>query len=177
MSIFSDLDDPSLCVIHDKYLTCLRTFTKKHFPSQPNRVEELLVRLPEVRFRIVHRSFIKRKKLILQHYILFLNIWQTFCNILSFRWKKPPLFCWNQKCFTCHFYWILRLDNNILNTFVAVDSKEENKRISISNSEQLWWQKKHYILPPNLFKISFVKQFKLKEWQNASFVNVIWDIL
>jgi hypothetical protein len=44
-----DLDDPSLCVIHDKYLTCLRTFTKKHFPSQPNRVEELLVRLPEVK--------------------------------------------------------------------------------------------------------------------------------
>ena len=40
----ADLDDPSLCVIHDKYLTCLRTFTKKHFPSQPNRVEELLVR-------------------------------------------------------------------------------------------------------------------------------------
>ena len=43
-----DLDDPSLSVIHDKYLTCLRTFTKKHFPNQPNRVEELLVRLPEV---------------------------------------------------------------------------------------------------------------------------------
>jgi hypothetical protein len=26
----------------------LRTFTRKHFPNQPNRVEDLLVRLPEV---------------------------------------------------------------------------------------------------------------------------------
>lgn len=43
-----DIDDPSLNVIYDKYLSCLRTFTRKHFPSQPNRVEELLVRLPEV---------------------------------------------------------------------------------------------------------------------------------
>ena len=46
------MDDPSLSVIHDKYLTCLRTFTKKHFPNQPNRVEELLVRLPEVSLSI-----------------------------------------------------------------------------------------------------------------------------
>ncbi len=44
----ADLEDPALDVIHEKYLTCLRTFAKKHFPSQPNRVEELLVRLPEV---------------------------------------------------------------------------------------------------------------------------------
>ena len=48
LCLILDLDDPSLSVIHDKYLTCLRTFTKKHFPNQPNRVEELLVRLPEV---------------------------------------------------------------------------------------------------------------------------------
>ena len=46
--LVSDLDDPSLCVIHDKYLTCLSNFARKHFPHQPNRVEELLVRLPEV---------------------------------------------------------------------------------------------------------------------------------
>lgn len=43
-----DVDNPTLDVIHEKYLTCLRTFAKKHFPNQPNRVEELLVRLPEV---------------------------------------------------------------------------------------------------------------------------------
>jgi len=43
-----DMDNPTLDVIHEKYLTCLRTFAKKHFPNQPNRVEELLVRLPEV---------------------------------------------------------------------------------------------------------------------------------
>ena len=42
------MDNPTLDVIHEKYLTCLRTFAKKHFPNQPNRVEELLVRLPEV---------------------------------------------------------------------------------------------------------------------------------
>ena len=46
--IVSDMDNPTLDVIHEKYLTCLRTFAKKHFPNQPNRVEELLVRLPEV---------------------------------------------------------------------------------------------------------------------------------
>lgn len=42
------LNNPTLDVIHDKYLGCLRSFAKKHFPNQPNRVEELLVRLPEV---------------------------------------------------------------------------------------------------------------------------------
>ena len=40
--------NPTLNVIHEKYLGCLRSFAKKHFPNQPNRVEELLVRLPEV---------------------------------------------------------------------------------------------------------------------------------
>ena len=44
------MDNPTLDVIHEKYLTCLRTFAKKHFPNQPNRVEELLVRLPEVSY-------------------------------------------------------------------------------------------------------------------------------
>merc|ERR550532_3265516 len=43
-----DLSNPTLDVIHEKYLACLRSFAKKHFPNQPNRVEELLVRLPEV---------------------------------------------------------------------------------------------------------------------------------
>ena len=47
-SLFTDLSSPTLDVIHEKYLACLRSFAKKHFPNQPNRVEELLVRLPEV---------------------------------------------------------------------------------------------------------------------------------
>jgi hypothetical protein len=44
----SDTDDPALGIIYEKYLNCLRIFTRKHFPNQPNRVEDLLVRLPEV---------------------------------------------------------------------------------------------------------------------------------
>ena len=47
--LVSDLDDPALNIIYEKYLNCLRIFTRKHFPNQPNRVEDLLVRLPEVR--------------------------------------------------------------------------------------------------------------------------------
>ena len=47
------MDNPTLDVIHEKYLTCLRTFAKKHFPNQPNRVEELLVRLPEVSYSAI----------------------------------------------------------------------------------------------------------------------------
>merc|ERR1719200_108559 len=43
-----DLNNPTLNVIHEKYLACLRSFAKKHFPNQPNRVDDLLVRLPEV---------------------------------------------------------------------------------------------------------------------------------
>jgi len=35
-------------VIHDRYMNCLRTFTEYNYPQQPNRVEELLVKLPEV---------------------------------------------------------------------------------------------------------------------------------
>jgi len=34
--------------IHDRYMNCLRTFTEYNFPQEPNRVEELLVKLPEV---------------------------------------------------------------------------------------------------------------------------------
>jgi len=38
----------SLDIIHDRYMTCLRTFSEYNFPQEPNRVEELLVKLPEV---------------------------------------------------------------------------------------------------------------------------------
>ena len=53
------MDNPTLDVIHEKYLTCLRTFAKKHFPNQPNRVEELLVRLPEVLNYYYSATFLK----------------------------------------------------------------------------------------------------------------------
>ena len=42
------MDNPTLDAIHEKYLTCLRTFAKRRFPNQPNRVGELLAILPEV---------------------------------------------------------------------------------------------------------------------------------
>ena len=46
-------------MIHEKYLACLRSFAKKHFPNQPNRVEELLVRLPEVNIFKIAKFFKK----------------------------------------------------------------------------------------------------------------------
>ena len=95
-----DLDDPSLSVIHDKYLTCLRTFTKKHFPNQPNRVEELLVRLPEVS-SLSWNEYIWFRDLNSPWNVLF----QNHLFLLFFhRSRKLPLFCWSPKCFTCHSY-------------------------------------------------------------------------
>ena len=43
------LQHQSLEPIHSRYMSCLRTFTEYNYPQQPNRVEELLVKLPEVR--------------------------------------------------------------------------------------------------------------------------------
>ena len=43
-----DGKSPALDLIYKRYLNCLKMFTMKYFPSQPNRVEELLIRLPEV---------------------------------------------------------------------------------------------------------------------------------
>lgn len=40
---------PELEPIHDRYMNCLRLFSEQNFPNEPNRVEELLVRLPEVK--------------------------------------------------------------------------------------------------------------------------------
>jgi hypothetical protein len=40
---------PELEAIHDRYMTCLRHFTEYNFPAHPNRVQDLLVKLPEVR--------------------------------------------------------------------------------------------------------------------------------
>merc|ERR1711879_283961 len=44
-----DGKSPALDLIYKRYLNCLKMFTMKYFPSQPNRVEELLIRLPEVK--------------------------------------------------------------------------------------------------------------------------------
>jgi len=42
------LQHQSLEPIHSRYMACLRTFSEYNYPHQPNRVEELLVKLPEV---------------------------------------------------------------------------------------------------------------------------------
>jgi nuclear receptor subfamily 6 group A len=42
------LQHQSLEPIHSRYMACLRTFSEYNYPQQPNRVEELLVKLPEV---------------------------------------------------------------------------------------------------------------------------------
>ena len=49
-SLFLDCQTSALQEIHQRYLGCLRSFAKRHFPQEPNRVEDLLVRLPEVKF-------------------------------------------------------------------------------------------------------------------------------
>ena len=87
------MDNPTLDVIHEKYLTCLRTFAKKHFPNQPNRVEELLVRLPEV-------SYLLSEYIVASKYI-----YNTYLNIpIYFRFKRQRLSSWNPRCFMCHSY-------------------------------------------------------------------------
>lgn len=41
-------DSSELETIQERYMTCLRSFEEHHFPQQPTRFHELLVRLPEV---------------------------------------------------------------------------------------------------------------------------------
>jgi len=40
--------DRELEGIHDRYMNCLKTFIEFNFPQEPNRVQDLLVKLPEV---------------------------------------------------------------------------------------------------------------------------------
>ena len=56
-SIFAgSLQHQSLEPIHSRYMACLRTFAEYNYPQQPNRVEELLVKLPEVREHTLNQS-------------------------------------------------------------------------------------------------------------------------
>merc|ERR1712029_549956 len=43
-----NVEERGLQHIHDRYLGCLKTYIEYHFPQDPNRVNELLVKLPEV---------------------------------------------------------------------------------------------------------------------------------
>ena len=44
-----NVQDRELEQIHSRYMNCLRTFIEYNYPQEPNRVQELLVKLPEVR--------------------------------------------------------------------------------------------------------------------------------
>ena len=49
-SLFTGIvQDRELEQIHDRYMNCLKTFIEYNFPQEPNRVQELLVKLPEVK--------------------------------------------------------------------------------------------------------------------------------
>merc|ERR1719245_2754846 len=43
-----NVQDRELEQIHSRYMSCLRTFIEYNYPQEPNRVQELLVKLPEV---------------------------------------------------------------------------------------------------------------------------------
>lgn len=43
-----NVQDRELEHIHDRYMNCLKTFIEYNFPQEPNRVHDLLVKLPEV---------------------------------------------------------------------------------------------------------------------------------
>ena len=43
-----NVQDRELEQIHSRYMNCLRTFIEYNYPQEPNRVQELLVKLPEV---------------------------------------------------------------------------------------------------------------------------------
>ena len=55
-TISGSLQHQSLEPIHSRYMSCLRTFAEYNYPQQPNRVEELLVKLPEVREHTLNQS-------------------------------------------------------------------------------------------------------------------------
>lgn len=42
-------EDATLSYIHERYLNCLKSFTRLHFPNEPKRAENLLKKLPAIR--------------------------------------------------------------------------------------------------------------------------------
>ena len=48
MQILGVVQHRELEAIHDRYMNCLKIYTDWNFPGQPSRVQELLVKLPEV---------------------------------------------------------------------------------------------------------------------------------
>ena len=52
-----NVQDRELEHIHDRYMNCLKTFIEYNFPQEPNRVHDLLVKLPEVCWKNQYKSF------------------------------------------------------------------------------------------------------------------------
>ncbi|KAK8719574.1 hypothetical protein OTU49_013943, partial [Cherax quadricarinatus] len=44
----SRISHKELEIIQERYMSCLRTFCETHYPSQPTRFQDLLVRLPDI---------------------------------------------------------------------------------------------------------------------------------
>lgn len=61
---FSDNGGPSneLETIQERYTSCLKTYVEHTFPMQPNRLQDLLHRLPEVKYYYIHPFYSDEKK-------------------------------------------------------------------------------------------------------------------
>lgn len=49
---FQGTKSNDVAIIQERYIKCLRTFLEATCPSQPNRLNELLRTLPEVRLKL-----------------------------------------------------------------------------------------------------------------------------
>ena len=78
-----NVQDRELEQIHSRYMNCLRTFIEYNYPQEPNRVQELLVKLPEVR----SESGVNPPT-------------STNVQLLISRFKKPPDYSWSPRCST-----------------------------------------------------------------------------
>ena len=105
-------EDATLSYIHERYLNCLKSFTRLHFPNEPKRAENLLKKLPAV------SAYSPWLKLPTHKFILTPTKWGcngyssfwvnpiTDCLLLSSRYGTLPRSSWSRKCFTCHSCWI-----------------------------------------------------------------------
>ena len=83
-----NVQDRELEQIHSRYMNCLRTFIEYNYPQEPNRVQELLVKLPEVR----SESGVNPPT-------------STNVQLLFSRFKKPPDYSWSPRCSTSPSCW------------------------------------------------------------------------
>ena len=78
-------EDATLSYIHERYLNCLKSFTRLHFPNEPKRAENLLKKLPAV------SAYFPWLKLPTHKFILTPAMWG--CNGYSSFWVNPITDC------------------------------------------------------------------------------------